>query len=135
MDGKRSPEEAYLIIFLAGVCCKGLYGTILGSKSSSASAFSRLPVDMELGFRAPLCFAPPSRLNSPALRPSASHASSTQVTLSKLSVNPREMPITTGPMGLKKETNVAYRIVLLLSTTPLGRAGEKENKPSCLKHV
>lgn len=74
---------------------------ILGSKFSLLS----VPVAKALGFlttltSCPESASPPCPLWSLGPLP---QGSSTQVTLSKLSVKPREMPTTTGPAGRSKE--------------------------------
>lgn len=51
-DFKEKPERSYLKTFFGALGWTCLYGTILGSKSSSDS--TSLTLEIELGFRAPL---------------------------------------------------------------------------------
>lgn len=91
------------------LCWTGLYGTILGSKSSSASP--SLTVDIELGLLAPFEFPSWDKLISSLAFPLREQDSSTQFTLSKLKVNPKEIPIITGPIGLSREINIENLIL------------------------
>lgn len=70
---------------------------------------------MELGFRAPFSCPPrPEFASSPPLT-SKEHASSVQLTLNKLNVNPKEIPITTGPSDRRPEIN-SENLILSVSS-------------------
>lgn len=102
---------------------------IFGSKFSLLS----MPAGTELGFLTTLT-SPLESEDTPGLpgtRGPLPQGSSTQVTLSRLSVKPREMPTTTGPTGRSRDSTIDS----LISTERPGGDSKPRNRPQDLCSV
>lgn len=123
-------NTSYLKTFFGALGWICLYGTILGWKSSSD--VTSLTAEIELGFRAPLSSPSlPKDTASPSLL-FGEHASSDQLTLSKLSVKPKEIPITTGPSDRSTEINnenLILSVGSLCPAVPLRSLSRRPNRP------